>query len=191
MHRAGDASPIGRSLYRRRRRGGQTGETFGRTDHPGATASIKLSRHPSSARRGMCSSKILVMTIRFCVYVALLAIASCNRTPTFTEDIAPIIFKNCAPCHRPGEAGPFPLLTYEDVLKKAGRIAEVTQARYMPPWPADSSYSHFTGERVLKDREIEAIRKWVENGSPEGDHRKVPRQPAFPEGSLTANPTSW
>ncbi len=136
----------------------------------------------------MCSSKILVMTIRFCVYVALLAIASCNRTPTFTEDIAPIIFKNCAPCHRPGEAGPFPLLTYEDVLKKAGRIAEVTQARYMPPWPADSSYSHFTGERVLKDREIEAIRKWVENGSPEGDHRKVPRQPAFPEGSAYGKP---
>src|SRR2546422_10758334 len=94
------------------------------------------------------------MIMRFCVYVALLAIASCNRTPTFSEDIAPIIFKNCAPCHRPGEAGPFSLLTYEDVLKKAKTIAAVTQARYMPPWAADPSYSPFIGERVLRDDQI-------------------------------------
>src|SRR3989442_8855712 len=130
-------------------------------------------------------------TILVCVGILF---ASCHAServkpnPTFTEDVAPIIFKNCAPCHRPGEAGPFPLLTYEDILKKAGRIAEVTQARYMPPWPADPSYSHFIGERVLKDREIETIKRWVENGSPEGDPRKLPQQPSFPKGSSYGKP---
>ena len=26
---------------------------------------------------------------------------------TFYRDIAPIVYANCAPCHRPGESGPF------------------------------------------------------------------------------------
>src|SRR5206468_4255411 len=111
----------------------------------------------------------------------------CSR-PTFTADIAPIVFKNCAPCHRPGEVGPFPLLTYQDVLKKAKTIAAVTQARYMPPWPADPSYSHFAGERVLSSDQIQMIKSWVENGSPEGDASKLPPQPEFPKGSTYGKP---
>jgi hypothetical protein len=115
----------------------------------------------------------------------LLLAASCSRpnrikeNSTFSEDIAPIIFKNCAPCHRPGEVGPFPLLTYEDVSKKAKTIAAVTQSRFMPPWPADPSYSHFAGERVLGEAEIQLIKSWVEHGSPAGDPAKLPPQPQF------------
>jgi hypothetical protein len=120
---------------------------------------------------------------------AFLLLAGCqsqriDKTPTFNEDIAPIIFKNCAPCHRPSEAGPFPLLTYDDVLKKAKTVAAVTQARYMPPWPADPSYSHFLGERVLKDDEIRMIQRWVAAGSPAGDPAKLPPQPQFPESAF-------
>ena len=57
-----------------------------------------------------------------------------DTIPTFAHDIAPIIIENCAPCHRPGEAGPFSLLTYSDVKKHARQIASVTGRRYMPPW---------------------------------------------------------
>src|SRR5438552_2449612 len=102
-----------------------------------------------------------------------------NPNPTFSTDIAPIIFKNCSPCHRPGEVGPFPLLTYEDVLKKAKTVAAVTQSRYMPPWPADPSYSRFAGERVLSEADIQLIKSWVEHGSPAGDPAKLPPQPQF------------
>src|SRR5438552_10616312 len=102
-----------------------------------------------------------------------------NPYPTFSTDIAPIIFKNCAPCHRPGEVGPFPLLTYEDVAKHAKDIARVTQARYMPPWPADPSYSHFIGERVLKASDIETIQRRVVDGAPAGDPAKLPPPPEF------------
>src|SRR5215831_7280027 len=91
--------------------------------------------------------------------------ARIKENPTFAEDIAPIIFKNCSPCHRPGEIGPFPLLTFEAVSKRAEMIASVTQDRYMPPWPADPSYSNFIGERVLKDAEIETIKRWAANGT--------------------------
>jgi mono/diheme cytochrome c family protein len=114
--------------------------------------------------------------------------APTKSDPTFSEDIAPIIFKNCAPCHRPGEAGPFPLLSYDDVIKKAQTIAAVTKSRVMPPWPADPSYSHFVGERVLTDREIELISRWVQNGTPAGDPAKLPPQPEFPIESALGKP---
>ena len=39
--------------------------------------------------------------------------AASAGTPTFTKDVAPILYKNCAGCHRPGEMGPMSLLTYE------------------------------------------------------------------------------
>jgi hypothetical protein len=50
------------------------------------------------------------------------------------------VFQKCASCHRPGEAGPFPLLSYQDVKKRGQLIAEVTQRRYMPPWHAAAGY---------------------------------------------------
>jgi len=114
--------------------------------------------------------------------------AQMERRPTFSEDIAPIVFKNCSPCHRPGQAGPFPLLTYEDVARKASTIAAVTQSRYMPPWPADPSYREFLGQRVLTDSEIRTIGAWVENGAPPGDASKAPAPPRFPEGSAFGKP---
>lgn len=107
---------------------------------------------------------------------------------TFSEHIAPVIFKNCSPCHRPGQAGPFSLLTYQDVLKKANTIKLVTQARYMPPWPADADYTHFIGERRLTGDEIEMISTWVENDCPPGDPAKLPPQPQFPKSSMLGKP---
>lgn len=32
---------------------------------------------------------------------------------TFYKHIAPIVYQSCAPCHRPGEPGPFPLLVMD------------------------------------------------------------------------------
>ena len=78
---------------------------------------------------------------------------------TWSKHIAPILFKNCTSCHRPGESGPFNLLNYSDATKKAKLIKFVTQTGFMPPWPADINYSHFVGERVLKKSEIELIKK--------------------------------
>src|SRR5262245_45695191 len=129
---------------------------------------------------------------RSVVITLVLILGSCaaNRkpTPTFAETIAPIIYRNCSVCHRPGEAGPFPLLTYEDVVGKAQTIVEVTQSRYMPPWPADTSYSRFVGERVLSDADIQSIAEWVRNGSPLGDAAKVPPLPQFSKESLLGTP---
>lgn len=90
-------------------------------------------------------------------------------TVTFREHIAPIIHASCAPCHRPGEAGPFSLISYEDVRRKAKTIKKVTGAGFMPPWPADTSFSHFLNERVLSDVEVALIARWVDQGALRGD----------------------
>lgn len=111
-----------------------------------------------------------------------------KKDPTWAEDIAPIVFKNCTPCHRPGESGPFNLLSYADAVKKSKQIKFVTQSGYMPPWPADASYSHFVGERVLSAKEKQVIKIWVEHGIPRGDSLKEPTVPQFYTGSYFGKP---
>ena len=120
---------------------------------------------------------------------------SCNsnaikkeKAPTFSDNIAPIIFKNCTSCHRPGEAGPFPLLTYNDVVSRSQLIKFVTQTRFMPPWPADAGYTHFVKENVLTEEEIQMIASWVDNGTPQGDSTHMPPVPFYPVGSQLGKP---
>ena len=131
----------------------------------------------------------------FLIFLTVFFISeSCNhqneikKNPTFSEDIAPVIFKNCSPCHHHEGAGPFSLLTYKEVLKKTKTILKVTQSHYMPPWPADASYSHFIGERVLNENEIELIKRWIENDCPPGDSLHLPPKPIFPQGSMLGKP---
>ena len=101
---------------------------------------------------------------------------------TFNKDIAPIISKNCAPCHRPGESGPFPLLTYNDVKKHAEQIAAVTRIRFMPPWLPQPGYGDFVGERRLTEDEIRLLQQWVLEGAVEGDPKDLAPAPRFVEG---------
>ena len=77
---------------------------------------------------------------------------------TFNRDIAPIVYQYCASCHRPGEAGPFPLLTYQDVKKHGNQIVAVTETRFMPPWLPEPGELKFADERRLSDRQIATIR---------------------------------
>lgn len=106
----------------------------------------------------------------------------------FAEHIAPIVFQKCATCHRPGEVGPFSLLSYADVRKKAKIIQSVTEKRSMPPWHPEPGHGDFRNERRLTDAQIAMIKKWIEAGTPEGDPAKLPKLPAFPEGWQLGKP---
>jgi Flp pilus assembly protein TadD len=106
-----------------------------------------------------------------------------NPTPTpeltFSKDVAPIIFNNCAVCHHAGGSGPFSLLSYQDVRSHAKQIAVVTASRYMPPWLPEPGYGKFIGERRLADEQIRTIQQWVEQGAPEGVASDLPPIPKF------------
>jgi Flp pilus assembly protein TadD len=107
---------------------------------------------------------------------------------TFNKQIAPIVYQYCSPCHRPGEAAPFSLLTYEDVRKHASQIVAVTQRRYMPPWLPEPGYGDFVGERRLTSEQLRLIAEWVKAGGPEGEPSDLPAQPQFTEGWQMGTP---
>ena len=102
---------------------------------------------------------------------------------TYYEDVQPIIQVNCAPCHQPGKAAPFSLLTYDDVAKRATFIKKVVQSRYMPPWKADNSYVHFVNDRSLTQQQIDLISEWADNKALEGEKKAVPAKSQALEGT--------
>ena len=121
---------------------------------------------------------------------ALRASAADRTPPTFAADVAPIIYNQCATCHRPGQAAPFSLLSYEDVKRRATLIVAATARRYMPPWHATPApgFPEFRDSRRLADADIATIKAWVDAGMPAGDLSKQPKLPAFPEGWALGSP---
>lgn len=107
---------------------------------------------------------------------------SAAMSPTYAKDIAPILLRNCAECHRPGEAAPMSLLTYEDTRPWAKSIRKVVVAGDMPPWDADPDFGTFSNDISLSQEEIGLIDRWVENGAPLGDRAMLPQIPEFTEG---------
>ncbi len=103
--------------------------------------------------------------------------------PTFTKDVAPIIFNNCATCHRAGEVAPMTFLSYEDVRPWAKVIKTKVQAREMPPWGADPDHSlKMRNDRSLSKQQIDTIVAWVDGGAPKGNDADLPALPKFADG---------
>src|SRR5579872_4872561 len=96
------------------------------------------------------------------------ALAADLATPTFNKDVLPVLEKNCQGCHRPGQIGPMPLLTYQGTRPWAQAIKESVLTKKMPPWFADPHYGRFANERKLTESEIATLVRWVESGAPEG-----------------------
>src|SRR6202790_2749898 len=115
-------------------------------------------------------------------------ISNTNSQVTFNRDIAPILFHHCAACHRPGESGPFPLLTSKDAKSHARQIAAVTQSRFMPPWLPEPGEFKFADELRLSDAQIATIAHWMEQGAVEGAASDLPPTPVFAEGWQMGTP---
>ena len=108
--------------------------------------------------------------------------------PTFTRDVAPILYKHCVTCHRPGEIGRMSLLTYEQARPYAKAMANAVTNRTMPPWHADAPAGTFHNERLLSDPERQTLTAWAAGGAPGGDPKDLPAQPAFSEGWSLGKP---
>jgi len=101
---------------------------------------------------------------------------------TFNKDVLPIVQKNCQSCHRPGEIGPFSLLTYNDARPWAKSIKAAVASRKMPPWFADPAYGHFSNDMRLSDADIRTLTAWVDAGAPEGNAKDKPAPLTFEDG---------
>ncbi|HSF23701.1 MAG TPA: thiol-disulfide isomerase, partial [Blastocatellia bacterium] len=102
--------------------------------------------------------------------------------PTFSRDVAPILFNNCAGCHRPGDIAPMSLLTYENARPWAKAIREQVAAGEMPPWHATQPHGTFSNDRRLNDKQKDTLIRWVEGGAPKGDPKDLPPAPKFVDG---------
>ncbi len=99
--------------------------------------------------------------------------------PTWSRQIAPLLYKNCTTCHHPGGAGPFSLLTYNDARRWSAQILTVTQSRYMPPWLPEPGYGDFADNRRLSDHDLAEIKRWVSANMPEGIAAEAPPAPEY------------
>src|SRR6516165_4973663 len=91
------------------------------------------------------------------------------QTPTFHRDVEPILQARCQTCHRPGEAAPMALLSYNEARPWAKAIRSAVLSRKMPPWFADPEVGHFQNDRTLPKNEIDMLVKWADGGAPEGN----------------------
>ena len=126
---------------------------------------------------------IVAVTLVGASVIALRAPMQAQARPpvTFSEHVAPIVFANCSTCHRPGEAAPFPLLSYRDARPLAKAIAAATASRVMPPWKAAGDYK-FHDARGLSDAQVATLQQWAADGALEGDPAKLPPLPKFTDG---------
>lgn len=139
-------------------------------------------------------ARITFLAIGFLGVAAAIGLATGSANPTkerkatFSKDVAPILFKSCAECHRPGENAPFSALTYKDVRPWAKSIREKVVNRTMPPWHADPHIGKFANDRRLTQEEIDTIATWVDSGAPEGNVKEMPPTPKYSDGWLIGTP---
>lgn len=125
---------------------------------------------------------------KWALLVAWLVASPASAQPTFTREIAPLIWKRCTPCHRPGQIGPFSLISYDDVRRRAALIAAVTRTRLMPPWKPLPGHGEFSDSRRLADDELAMLQQWIAAGTPQGDPKILPPAPTFATGWQLGTP---
>lgn len=111
-----------------------------------------------------------------------LPVGAQTPSPTFSRDVAPILYKNCAQCHHANDIAPMPLITYKDARPWSAAIREAVVQRVMPPWHANPHVGDYRNDPRLSDAEIATIVNWVKAGSPEGDPHDLPPAPSFESG---------
>jgi hypothetical protein len=116
------------------------------------------------------------------VFILSLAPAALAQVPTFTKDVAPILYKNCSQCHRPNEVAPMSLMTYDEVRPWARSIKSKVLKKEMPPWGVGHSTLKFSNDRQLHEREIYTLVAWVDAGAPKGNDADLPAPPSYPGG---------
>ena len=111
-----------------------------------------------------------------------------QSAPTFSKDVAPLLYKHCTTCHRPGEIAPMSLLTYEQARPWARSIRDNVAKGIMPPWHADATHGKWVNDRSLTQQEKDTIVRWVDAGAPEGNKRDLPKAPEYAAGWSMGKP---
>jgi peroxiredoxin len=107
---------------------------------------------------------------------------------TYSNQVVRVLQNRCQECHRPGQIGPFSLLTYKNAVNWSATIREVIQDNRMPPWYADPRFGKFANDRSLSPSERDTLLAWIDQGCPKGDDKDLPPARKFPEGWSIGTP---
>ena len=135
----------------------------------------------SKTAAGLCTAALLLGTVATGAEAA-------EAVPTFSADVAPILYESCVACHRPNHLAPMSLITYDDVRPWARAVKSKVVSREMPPWGADSSVRAYKNDVSLSQDEIDLIAAWVDGGAPRGNEAELPEVPEFAEGWSIGEP---
>ena len=124
----------------------------------------------------------------FVFAVLLTSTAFSQGTPTWSDQIAQLVYEKCGYCHHPGGIAPFSLLNYTDAYNLRSMIQYDVTNKIMPPWPPNDSYQNYAHKRSLSQSQINLIVDWVSGGAPEGNPANTPAPPSYNQGSFLANP---
>jgi len=114
--------------------------------------------------------------------------ATAAAAPTYTRDVAPILFRHCTSCHRPGGIGPMSLMTYEHAREAAPELREAVSVGYMPPWHAEGPHGVFRNDRRLSEEVKRTLVAWVDGGTPRGEPKEMPKAPEYPSSWNVGTP---
>jgi len=131
--------------------------------------------------KGVTMRLIFLATVTSALFAAAANTGSPAK-PTYSKDVAPILFNRCVECHRPGEAAPMALTNYKETRPWAKAIKSAVLAKRMPVWLADPAHGQFRNDRRMSQSEIETLTAWVDQGAPEGNPKHMPKMPEFPDG---------
>lgn len=110
------------------------------------------------------------------------------QTPTWSDDVAQLVYDKCGSCHHPGGLAPFSLLTYSDAFMFRFAMQSNVLSGNMPPWPPDDSYQTYAHKRSLSASEKTLIDDWVNGGAPEGTPANTPPVPSYNQGTFLGTP---
>jgi len=119
--------------------------------------------------------------------LSMICLSLGSYSQTYADDVAQLIFDNCATCHNPDGIAPFSLMNYSEVTAQAAGIYDAIAQDVMPPWPPNDDYKEFSHSRALEDSEKTTILDWFGNGMPEGNPSNTPAPPVFNSGALLGN----
>jgi peroxiredoxin len=107
---------------------------------------------------------------------------------TYANQVARLFQKRCQECHRPGEIGPFALMSFGQAKGWSDMIAETVRDGRMPPWYADPRYGKFANDRRLSKEEKETLLAWIDQGCARGDDKDLPAPKEWQEGWWIGKP---
>jgi hypothetical protein len=88
---------------------------------------------------------------------------------SYSDEIAPLLARRCADCHREGGVAPWAMTSFAVVRGWAPMIREVVRTRRMPPWHADPRFGRFANAIDLSIEEQRTLIGWIDAGAPRGE----------------------